>query len=200
MAGFFQLLQKINLKHMNKLNGKKIAILSTNGFEESELFEPKRILEENGAEIYVISTEKGKIKGWNHGNWSREIEVDVSLDEAKEADYDALVIPGGVINPDKLRRSQAAVDFVKQFFNNRKLVASICHGPQLLIEAEVVKGRTMTSFHSIKKDLVNAGSNWIDSEVVIDDGLITSRNPGDLEVFSQKIIEELSGSQSGQKY
>jgi protease I len=178
---------------MDRLKGKKIAILSTNGFEESELFEPKKALEENGAEIFIISPEKGKIKAWNHGNWSREIEVSLTVDEANWNDYDALVIPGGVINPDKLRRSQEAVTFVRRFFEGNKLVASICHGPQLLIEAEVVKGRKMTSFHSIKKDLVNAGANWIDSEVVFDEGLITSRNPQDLEAFNQKIIDVLSG-------
>jgi protease I len=180
---------------MNHIKGKKIAILSTNGFEESELFEPKRVLEENGAEVFIISPEKGSIKGWNHGNWSREIEVDVTVGKADESDYDALVIPGGVINPDKLRRSKEAVDFTRRFFENRKLVASICHGPQLLIEAEVVRGRTMTSFHSIKKDLQNAGANWIDSSVVVDDKLITSRNPGDLDAFNQKIIETMSGQQ-----
>jgi protease I len=177
---------------MEHLRGKKVAILSTNGFEESELFEPMKALEEHGAEVFIISPEKGKIKGWNHGNWSREIEVNLTVDEANESEYDALVIPGGVINPDKLRRSREAVEFTRRFFDNNKPVASICHGPQLLIEAEVVKGRKMTSFHSIKKDLQNAGANWIDSEVVFDDGLITSRNPGDLDAFNQKIIEVLS--------
>jgi protease I len=178
---------------MDHLKGKKIAILSASGFEESELFEPKKAMEENGAEVFIISPEKGKIKAWNHGNWSREIKVSLTVAEADENDYDALIIPGGVINPDKLRRSQEAVTFVRRFFDNNKLVASICHGPQLLIEAEVVKGRKMTSFHSIKKDLLNAGADWIDSEVVLDDGLITSRNPGDLDAFNQKIIDVLSG-------
>lgn len=178
---------------MDHLKGKKIAILSTNDFEESELFEPKKAMEENGAEVFIISPEKGKVKAWNHGNWSREIEVSLTVDEADENDFDALIIPGGVINPDKLRRSQEAVTFIRRFFDNNKLVASICHGPQLLIEAEVVQGRKMTSFHSIKKDLLNAGANWIDSEVVLDDGLITSRNPGDLDAFNQKIIDVLSG-------
>lgn len=178
---------------MEKLNGKKIAILATNGFEESELFEPKNELEKNGAKVFIISTDSGKIKAWNHGNWSKEIAVDVTVENANVDDYDALVLPGGVINPDKLRRSDEAVAFIRQFFDKNKIVASICHAPQLLIEAEVVKGRTMTSFHSIKKDVQNAGANWIDSEVVFDKGLITSRNPGDLEAFNQKLIKELAG-------
>ncbi len=177
---------------MKELKGKKIAILATNGFEESELFEPMKALENSGAEVYIISPEKGTIKAWKHGDWSKEIKVDVIVDEANESDYDALVIPGGVINPDKLRRNSKAVDFVGRFFDNNKLVASICHGPQMLIEAEVVNGRTMTSFSSIKKDLQNAGANWIDSEVVVDNNLITSRSPDDLEVFNRTIIEEIA--------
>jgi protease I len=184
---------------MKDLDGVRVAIISTNGFEESELFEPKKALEENGAKVSVISPEKGKIKGWNHGNWSKEIEVDKTIDVANENDYDALIIPGGVINPDKLRRSREAVSFIRRFFENKKPVAAICHGPQLLIEADVVKGRTLTSFHSIKKDLQNAGANWVDSEVVVEDGLITSRNPGDLEAFNRKIINEFASvKQSGQ--
>ena len=177
---------------MKDLKGKKVAVLATDGFEESELFEPKKALEESGADVFIISPEKGKIKAWNHGNWSREIEVNVTVEDAKAGDYDALVIPGGVINPDKLRRDQKAVAFVREFFDNNKLVASICHGPQMLIEAEVVRGRTMTSFSSIKKDLVNAGANWVDREVVMDDNLVTSRNPQDLEAFNSKIIEEIA--------
>jgi protease I len=179
---------------MTDLTGKKIAILATDGFEESELLEPKKALEESGAEVFIISPETGKIKAWNHGNWSTEIKVDVKVQDADEQDYDALLIPGGVINPDKLRRDQKAVDFVHRFFESDKLVASICHGPQLLIEADVVKGRTMTSFHSIKKDLENAGANWIDSDVVVDHGLITSRSPDDLDAFNQKVIEEISNA------
>lgn len=177
---------------MQQLAGKRIAILATNGFEESELFEPKRALEESGATVYVVSPESGKIKGWKDGNWSREITVDVLTEEADEDAYDALVIPGGVINPDKLRRDTYAVQFVRSFFDNHKPVASICHGPQMLIEAEVVKGRTMTSFFSIKKDLQNAGAQWIDKEVVVDQGLVTSRSPADLNAFNRKMIEEIS--------
>ncbi len=175
---------------MKKLEGKKIAILATNGFEESELFEPKKALEESGADVVIIAPEKGSIKAWNHGNWSKEIEVNVKVEEASAANYDVLVLPGGVINPDKLRRDNKAVDLVADFFKRKKLVAAICHGPQMLIEAGVVNGRKMTSFSSIKTDLINAGANWVDIEVIMDGNLITSRNPGDLEAFSNKIIEE----------
>jgi protease I len=177
---------------MDNLKGKKIAILATNGFEESELFEPKSALEKNGAEVHVVAPKPGKIKAWKHGDWSTEIGVDVALAEAEVNDYDALMIPGGVINPDKLRREPEAVEFVKGFFEQHKPVASICHGPQMLIEADVVKGRTMTSFFSIKKDLQNAGANWVDQEVVVDNGLITSRNPDDLDAFNRKMVEEFS--------
>jgi protease I len=173
------------------MKNKKIAILATNGFEESELFEPKKALEDWGAEVVIIAPEKGKIKAWNHGNWSKEIKVDETVGDAGVGDYDLLLLPGGVINPDKLRRDQQAVNFVRSFFENQKPVAAICHGPQLLIEAKVVKGRTMTSFHSIKTDLINAGANWVDSEVVEDNGLITSRNPGDLKAFTQKIMDKI---------
>lgn len=177
---------------MKTLKGKKVAILATNGFEESELFEPKKALEEEGAIVHIISPEKGRIKAWNHGNWSRDIEVDVNIVNAREEDYDALFLPGGVINPDKLRRDQKAVDFVYNFISRNKLVAAICHGPQLLIEADVVEGRRMTSFSSISKDLINAGAEWVDEEVVIDNNLITSRSPGDLKAFNRKLIEEVS--------
>jgi len=177
---------------MKDLRGKRVAILATNGFEESELFEPKKALEKSGADVFIISPEKGKIKAWNHGNWSKEIDVDVTVANAKAADYDALILPGGVINPDKLRRDRKAVDFVREFFDNNKFVASICHGPQLLIEAEVVKDRKMTSFSSIKKDLINAGAIWTDEEVVEDNNLVTSRSPEDLNAFNNKIIEEIA--------
>lgn len=177
---------------MKKLNGIKIAVLATNGFEESELFEPKRVLEENGVVVHIIAPEKGNIKAWNHGNWSKEIAVNVVVDDANVEDYHALIIPGGVINPDKLRRNKKAVEFVSSFFNEHKTVGSICHGPQMLIEAEVVSGRTLTSFFSIKKDLQNAGANWVDKEVVADNELITSRSPADLEIFNRTLVEKLS--------
>ncbi|MGM0667345.1 MAG: type 1 glutamine amidotransferase domain-containing protein [Bacteroidota bacterium] len=177
---------------MTDIKGKKIAILATNGFEELELTEPKKVLEEKGATLTVIAPEKGRIKAWNSGEWSIEVEADLKIDDARAGDYDALVLPGGVINPDKLRRVPSAIDFVRSFFDDNKIVAAICHGPQLLIEAGVLKGKTMTSFHSIKTDLENAGAEWIDSEVVEDGNLITSRNPGDLEVFNKKILTRLA--------
>ncbi|HKJ78783.1 MAG TPA: type 1 glutamine amidotransferase domain-containing protein [Prolixibacteraceae bacterium] len=179
---------------MKNLNNKKVAILATNGFEESELFEPKDALEKAGANVHVVSLETGSIKAWNHGDWSKSITVDSTLDDAKTDDYDMLILPGGVINPDKLRREEKAVDFVRSFFHKDKLVAVICHGSQTMIEAKVVKGRKMTSFFSIKTDLINAGAHWIDDAVVIDNNLISSRNPGDLQNFNAKIIEMLQKS------
>ncbi len=184
---------------MKNLEGIKVAVLATNGFEESELFEPKNALEENGAVVHIVSPEKGRIKAWNHGNWSKEIEVNITVDDAEAEDYDALIIPGGVINPDKLRRNKKAVEFVSAFFIQQKPVGSICHGPQILIEAEVVNGRTLTSFFSIKKDLLNAGANWVDKEVVVDVKLITSRNPGDLKAFNKTLIEKFSQIEQGKK-
>jgi protease I len=182
----------INHVIMKDLEGKKVAILATSGFEESELLEPKKALEESGAKVFIIAPEKGRIKAWNHGNWTKDIGVHLTVSEASEADYDVLFLPGGVINPDKLRRDQDAVEFVKSFFDSGKLVAAICHGPQMLIEAEVVEGRRMTSFFSIKKDLINAGADWVDEEFVIDDNLITSRSPEDLKVFNKRLVEEIS--------
>lgn len=168
-----------------------VAILATNGFEESELFEPKETLEKAGAIVDVISPESGKIKAWNHGNWSKEVKVNKTVNEASVDDYDILILPGGVINPDKLRRDENVVQFVKSFFEKEKNVAVICHGSQTMIEAEVVKGRKMTSFSAIKKDLINAGANWVDEAVVVDKNLISSRNPGDLQEFNTQIINTL---------
>jgi protease I len=177
---------------MKDLKGRKVAILATNGFEESELFEPMKALEENGADVHIISPEKGRIKGWNHGNWSKDIAVDKTVLEASHEDYYALFLPGGVINPDKLRRDTNSVEFVRHFVESGKLVAAICHGPQLLIEADAVEGRRMTSFSSISKDLINAGAEWVDEEVVIDDNLITSRSPQDLKAFNTRLVEEIA--------
>ncbi|MFB6319849.1 type 1 glutamine amidotransferase domain-containing protein [Saccharicrinis sp. FJH54] len=179
---------------MQTLNHKSIAILATSGFEESELFEPREALINSGASVQIISLDKGRIRAWNHGEWSKELPVDKTVDEAKEEDYDALLIPGGVINPDKLRRQTEAVDFVKRFFEHNKPVASICHGPQMLIEAGVADGRKLTSFYSIKTDLINAGAEWMDKEVVVDNSLVTSRNPGDMDAFISKTIEVFSKS------
>ena len=170
---------------------KKVAILATNGFEESELKSPKEYLEEQGWTAHIVSLKSGSIKGWADGNWSGEYNVDKTLDEVSSADYHALVLPGGVINPDLLRREDSAVQFVKSFFAEKKPVAAICHGPQILIDAEVVEGRKLTSFFSVKKDLINAGAAWVDEEVVVDNGLVTSRTPDDLPAFNKKMVEEI---------
>lgn len=170
---------------------KRVAILATNGFEESELKSPKEAMEKEGFQVDIVSTESGKIKAWDQGNWSNEYNVDRTVQEASADDYNGLVLPGGVINPDHLRRSEDALKFVRNFFEQKKPVAAICHAPWTLISAEVVKGRTMTSFNSIKDDLVNAGANWVDEEVVVDEGFVTSRNPNDLPAFNSKVIEEI---------
>lgn len=176
---------------MDNLKRKKVAILATNGFEESELKEPKKALEKANAEVHIISLEHGTIKGWADGNWSGEVKVDKTVDEVSQSDYNALVLPGGVINPDKLRTNKKAVQFVKSFFENHKPVAAICHAPWILAEADVLKGRKVTSYKSIKTDLINAGANWVDEEVVVDQGLVTSRNPKDLPAFNKKLVEEV---------
>ena len=170
---------------------KRIAILATNGFEESELKSPKECLENEGWTADIVSLKAGTIKAWSDGNWSNEYKVDVVLNEAKSENYDALMLPGGVINPDQLRRQEQAVNFVREFFQSKKPVAAICHGPQILVDADVLKGRRVTSFSSIKNDLKNAGALWEDSEVVVDNGLVTSRNPDDLPAFNKKMVEEI---------
>ena len=170
---------------------KRIAILATDGFEESELKSPKEHLEQQGWTAEIVSLKSGKIKSWKDDNWSNEYEVTTTVKEARTENYDALVLPGGVINPDTLRSNKEAVDFVKSFFEARKPVAAICHGPQILVNAEVLQGRKMTSFMSIKKDLMNAGAQWEDSEVVVDNGLVTSRDPNDLPAFNKKMVEEI---------
>lgn len=174
-----------------QLQGKKVAILATNGFEESELSSPKKALEDAGATVHIVSPESGSIKSWADGNWGKDFSVDVKLSEAKESNYNGLILPGGVINPDKLRTNEDAVSFVRDFFKAKKIVAAICHGPWTLIEADVVNGRKVTSWPSLQADLKNAGANWVDQEVVVDEGLVTSRNPDDLPAFNSKLIEEI---------
>lgn len=176
----------------NKLEGLKVAILAADGFEQSELFEPKKALEEAGASVVVVSLKSGEIKGWNEKNWGDSIAVDLTVDEANAEDFDALQLPGGVMNPDKLRMSEKAVGFIKSFFDAGKPVAAICHAPWTLIEADVVRGRTVTSWASLRTDLENAGAEWVDREVVTDNGLVTSRNPQDIPAFNRKMIEEFA--------
>lgn len=177
---------------MQDLTGKKVAILATNGFEQSELTEPRRQLSEAGAKVSVVSPETGEIRGWDKTDWGDSVPVDVALAEAKVDEYDALVLPGGQINPDVLRTNDKAVAFVRDFRKTGKPLAAICHAPWLLIEADLVDGRRMTSYHSMKKDVMNAGATWVDEPVVVDNGLITSRNPDDLDAFSSKIAEEIN--------
>lgn len=180
------------MSNNTKLDGVTVAILATDGFEQSELFEPKKALEEAGATVRIVSLESGEIKGWNHTNWGAGIDVDLTVDEANADDFDALQLPGGVMNPDKLRMNERAVNFVKAFFDAGKPVGAICHAPWTLIEADVVRGRTVTSYPSIRRDLENAGANWVDAEVVTDNGLVTSRKPDDIPAFNEKIIEEFA--------
>lgn len=174
------------------LNGKKVAILVTNGFEQVEMTEPKRALEQAGAQTFIISPEREQVQAWQHFDKGDTFRVDVPLDQARPEDYDALLLPGGVANPDQLRTDERAVRFVRAFFEAGKPVAAICHGPWLLVEADVVRGRTVTSWPSLKTDLKNAGARWVDQEVVVDQGLVTSRNPNDIPAFNRKMIEEFA--------
>jgi protease I len=180
---------------MQTLNGKKVAILVEDGFEQIELTSPKQALEQAGATTHIISPKRDKVKGWDETKWGQEFLVDTSIEQANANNYDALLLPGGVMNPDKLRINKSAVQFVRSFFDQGKPVAAICHGPWPLIEANVVKGRKMTSYPSLQSDLKNAGANWVDQEVVVDQGLVTSRNPDDLPAFNRKMIEEVAEGQ-----
>lgn len=174
-----------------KLKDKKVAILATDGFEKSELFEPMNALKNEGAHIEIVSLENGQIKSWDQDDWGEQIAVDTTLENASESNYNALLLPGGVINPDKLRTDDKALGFIRSFFDSGKPVAAICHAPWLLASANVVENRKITSYHSIKDDMINAGANWVDQEVVVDEGLVTSRNPDDLPAFISKVIEEV---------
>ena len=177
---------------MQTLSSKRVAILAANGFEQSEFQQPFDALTGAGASVDVISLEGGMIKGWKDKNWGDEVAVTKTVAEADAKDYDALVLPGGVMNPDQLRQSMDAINFVNGFFDDNKPIAAICHAPWLLIETGELKGRTVTSYPSLKTDLINAGANWVDQEVVVDNGLITSRNPNDLPAFCRKMIEEIA--------
>jgi protease I len=173
-----------------RLAGKRVAILATNGFEFDELSLPRKALEQAGAKVTIVSLEKGEIKGWKNGNWAGVVEVDQTLDKVDTDDFDALMLPGGPLNPDKLRLSQEAVEFVRKFDSAKKPIAAICHAPSILIEADIVRNRQLTSWPSIRTDLINAGAQWVNSEVVVDDGLVTSRRPSDIPAFNQKMIEQ----------
>jgi protease I len=177
---------------MTTLNGMKVAILAAEGFEQRELLEPKQALDEAGAETLVVSPATGEVQGWKHFEKGEKVRVDVTLNQAEAKDFDALLLPGGVANPDQLRMQPKAVEFVRSFFEAGKPVAAICHAPWTLIEAGVVDGRRMTSWPSLKTDLTNAGAKWVDEEVVTDNGLVTSRKPDDIPAFNRKMIEEFA--------
>jgi protease I len=176
---------------MPNIRQARIAILATNGFEQSELEVPLTKLREAGATVDVISPESGEIKGWDHKDWGRPVKVDKKLDSVAPDDYDAIVLPGGQINPDLLRVNESALQFIRSFLDSGKVVAAVCHAPWLLVELDAVRGLNVTSYNSIKTDVKNAGGQWVDKEVVVDKGIVTSRNPGDLQAFVAKIIEEV---------
>ena len=176
----------------DKLLGKKVAMLVADGFEQVELTSPKEALERAGAEVSIVSPEQDKVKGWQFVNWGDSFPVDVQLADAQADDFDALVLPGGVMSPDKLRGNEWALQFVRSFAEAGKPIAAICHGPWTLIDAGLVSGRKMTSYPSIQTDLKNAGAKWVDEEVVVDSGLVTSRSPDDLPAFNRKVIEEIA--------
>lgn len=182
-----------NLHSSTRLQGKKIAILATDGFEQSELLSPQSALLEAGADIEVVSIKEGQITGWNKDNWGEKVTVDKLASDANAADYDALLLPGGLFNPDSLRQNKDAKAFVDGFFGAKKNkpVAAICHAPWLLAEINKLRDKKVTSFPSIKSDLINAGAHWVDQEVCVDNGLVTSRSPADLDAFNAKFIEEI---------
>ena len=184
----------------NKLDGKRIAILATDGVEEVELTKPRDAIREAGAQAVVVSPRSDEIKAWQHDHWGNKIHVDLPLSRANADDFDGLMLPGGVMNPDHLRQDQQAVRFVKSFFEQGKPVAAICHGPWLLVEAGVVRGRTLTSWPSLQTDIRNAGGDWVDRDVVTDEGLVTSRKPDDIPAFNRKMVEEFAeGIHAGQR-
>ena len=175
-----------------KLEGKKVAILVANGFEQVEMTKPREALDEAGAETKIVSLKSGQIQGMNHADKGDKFDVDLTVNEARPEEFDALMIPGGLLNPDALRSDEDALEFARNFFREHKPVAAICHGPQVLISADVVRGRKMTSWPAIQVDMRNAGARWVDEEVVVDNGLVSSRKPGDIPAFNQKMIEEFA--------
>jgi protease I len=177
---------------MAKLDGKRVAILVEQGFEQTELTEPQKALEAEGAKTDIISPDRSRVKAWKKDDWGDEFTVDVKLADASSSDYDALLLPGGVMSPDKLRTNQEAINFIRSFFTTGRPVAAICHGPWMLVEAGVIKGRTLTSWPSLQTDIRNAGATWVDREVVVDNGLVTSRKPDDIPAFNKKMIEEFA--------
>ena len=184
---------------MSALNGKRILILATHGFEQSELDVPHAALQKAGATVDIVSPEAGEIKGWQNKDWGRSVAVDRTLDQARAEDYDAIVLPGGQMNPDTLRGNDKALGLIKSFFDQGKVVAAVCHGPWLLIDTGIAKGRKVTSYKTIKQDLINAGASWQDAEVVTDKGIVTSRKPDDLPAFVAKIIEEVKEGRHNRK-
>jgi len=173
-----------------RLTGKRVAALLTDGVEQLELTNPKQALEQAGATVTVISPHGGMVRGWDHDHWGQELPVDITLDEARPSDFDALLLPGGVMNPDSLRMDERAVQFVREMARSGKPIAAICHGPWLLVEADLVRGRTLTSYPSLKTDVNNAGGHWVDKEAVVDGGIVTSRSPKDLPAFGATMVEE----------
>jgi protease I len=176
----------------NALAGKRVALLVADGFEQVELTEPMQALIDAGADAQIVSPEEDLVWGWKHTKWGSKFDIDVALDDARAEDFDALVLPGGVMNPDKLRGNKHALYFVREFFTAGKPVAAICHGPWTMIDAGVVRGRTLTSYHTIKTDLQNAGAHWVDEEVVVDGNLVTSRSPKDLPAFCKRMVEQFA--------